>query len=399
MTFELNVYHTIAIAVVILIIGEMIRKRVAVLRKYCIPVPVVGGLLCTVLILAGHVTGAFEVKFDMGFKDFFMLLFYSGIGFTASWKLLKKGGPQVIIFLIISSVVVVLQNFLGVGLAKLMGVNPLVGLATASIPMTGGHGTSAAFAPVLEQAGLANANTIALAAATFGLVAGSLLGGPVGRFLIEHYHLKASDAAAVTVKLDDKELGNAVGGSSERDLTVAAYQLLIAVSLGCLVSDLLAKTGLSFPASVGGMTAAAIIRNIADNTEHLKLRLPEISIISNISLLIFLALSMMTLQLWQLADLAVPMLVLLFAQIALMFFCAVFITFKFMGKTYDAAMIAVGHCGFGLGAVPTAMANMQSVEEKYGPSPNAFFIVPLVGSLFINLVNTFVITGFINFVK
>lgn len=399
MTFELNVYHTIAIAVVILIIGEMIRKRVAVLRKYCIPVPVVGGLLCTVLILAGHVTGAFEVKFDMGFKDFFMLLFYSGIGFTASWKLLKKGGPQVIIFLIISSVVVVLQNFLGVGLAKLMGVSPLVGLATASIPMTGGHGTSAAFAPVLEQAGLANANTIALAAATFGLVAGSLLGGPVGRFLIEHYHLKASDAAAVTVKLDDKELGNAVGGSSERDLTVAAYQLLIAVSLGCLVSDLLAKTGLSFPASVGGMTAAAIIRNIADNTEHLKLRLPEISIISNISLLIFLALSMMTLQLWQLADLAVPMLVLLFAQIVLMFFCAVFITFKFMGKTYDAAMIAVGHCGFGLGAVPTAMANMQSVEEKYGPSPNAFFIVPLVGSLFINLVNTFVITGFINFVK
>lgn len=399
MTFELNVYHTIAIAVVILIVGEMIRKRVAVLRKYCIPVPVVGGLLCTLLILFGHVSGTFEIKFDMGFKDFFMLLFYSGIGFTASWKLLKKGGPQVIIFLVISSVVVVLQNFLGVGLSKLMGINPLVGLATGSIPMTGGHGTSAAFAPVLEQAGLANANTIALAAATFGLVAGSLLGGPVGRFLIEHYHLKASDAAEVTVKLDDKEIGNAVGGSNERDLTVAAYQLLIAVSLGCLVSDLLAKTGLSFPASVGGMTAAAIIRNIADNTERLKLRLPEISIIGNISLLIFLALSMMTLQLWQLADLAIPMIVLLLAQIALMFVCAVFITFKFMGKTYDAAMIAVGHCGFGLGAVPTAMANMQSVEGKYGPSPNAFFIVPLVGSLFINLINTFVITGFINFIK
>ena len=194
------------------------------------------------------------------------------------------------------------------------------------------------------------------------------------------------------MKLDDKELGKASGGSSERALTVGAYQLLIAVSLGCLVSDLLAKTGLSFPASVGGMTAAAIIRNIADNTDRLKLRLPEISIISNISLLIFLALSMMTLKLWQLADLAVPMLLLLFV-------CAVFITFKFMGKTYDAAMIAVGHCGFGLGAVPTAMANMQSVEAKYGQSPDAFFIVPLVGSLFINLVNTFVITGFVNFLK
>ena len=372
MTIGLNVYHTIAIAVVILILGEAIRKRVALLQKYCIPVPVVGGLICTVLILIGHETGAFEIKFDMAFKDFFMLLFYSGIGFTASWKLLKKGGPQVIIFLIISSVVVVLQNLLGVGLSKVMGIDPLVGLATGSIPMTGGHGTSAAFAPVLEGAGLANANTISLAAATFGLVA---------------------------VKLDDSELGKSTNGSSERALTVGAYQLLIAVSLGCLVSDLLAKTGLSFPASVGGMTAAAIIRNIADNTDHLKLRLPEISIISNISLLIFLALSMMTLKLWQLADLAIPMLVLLLAQTILMFVCAVFITFKFMGKTYDAAMIAVGHCGFGLGAVPTAMANMQSVEEKYGPSPDAFFIVPLVGSLFINLINTFVITGFVNFLK
>ena len=272
MTIELNVYHTIAIAIVILIAGEAIRNRVMVLQKYCIPVPVVGGLLCTVIILIGHETGAFEIKFDMAFKDFFMLLFYSGIGFTASWKLLKKGGPQVIIFLIISSVVVVFQNLLGVGLSKLMGIDPLIGLATGSIPMTGGHGTSAAFAPVLEEAGLANANTISLAAATFGLVAGSLIGGPTGRFLIEHYHLKSSDAAAVSVKLDDKELGKASGGSSERALTVGAYQLLIAVSLGCLVSDLLAKTGLSFPASVGGMTAAAIIRNIADNTDRLKLR-------------------------------------------------------------------------------------------------------------------------------
>lgn len=399
MIIDLNVYHTIAVSIVILIAGESIRKRVAILRKYCIPVPVIGGLLCTILILAGHETGTLEIKFDMAFKDFFMLLFYSGIGFTASWKLLKKGGPQVILFLLISSAAVVLQNLLGVGLSKLMGIDPLVGLATGSIPMTGGHGTSAAFAPVLKEAGLANANTISLAAATFGLVAGSLIGGPTGRFLIERYHLKSSDAAKVSVKLSDKELGKSSGGYGERALTVGTYQLLIAVSLGCLVSDILASSGLSFPASVGVMTAAAILRNIADNTDRLNLRLPEISVISNISLLIFLALSMMTLQLWQLADLAVPMIVLLLAQTLLMFVCAVFITFKLMGRTYDAAMIAVGHCGFGLGAVPTAMANMQSVEEKYGASPNAFFIVPLVGSLFINLINTFVITGFVNVLK
>lgn len=399
MIIQLNMYHTIAAAVVLLLIGEAIRKRVMLLQKYCIPVPVIGGLLCTLVVLAGYVTGAFTIKFDMTFKDFFMLLFYSGIGFTASWKLLRKGGPRVIIFLIISAVVVVLQNLVGVGLAKVLGINPLVGIATGSIPMTGGHGTSAAFAPVLEDAGLLNANTISLAAATFGLVAGSLIGGPTGRFLIERYHLKPSGAAAATVKLDDKELGNAVGGSKERDITVAAYQLLIAVSLGCLVSDLLAKTGLSFPASVGGMTAAAIIRNIADNKKGINLRLPEISIIGNISLLIFLALSMMTLKLWELADLAGPMLLFLLAQTVLMFLCSVFITFRVMGKSYDAAMIAVGHCGFGLGAVPTAMANMQSIKEKYGDSPDAFFIVPLVGSLFINLINTFVITIFINLVK
>lgn len=399
MVIGLNVYHTIAAAVVLLLIGEAIRKRVVLLQRYCIPVPVIGGLLCTLVIMAGHLTGAFEIKFDMGFKDFFMLLFYSSIGFTASWKLLKEGGPRVVIFLIVSTIVVILQNLLGVGISKLMGINPLVGLATGSIPMTGGHGTSAAFAPVLEQAGLANANTISLAAATFGLVAGSLLGGPTGRFLIERYHLKASDAAAATVKLDAKALGKAIGGSGERDITVATYQLLIAISLGCLVSDLLARTGLSFPASVGGMTAAAIIRNIGDHKKSIHLRLPEIAIIGNISLLIFLAMSMMTLKLWELAGLAGPMLLLLLAQIVLMFLCSVFITFRIMGKSYDAAMIAVGHCGFGLGAVPTAMANMQSIRDKYGDSPDAFFIVPLVGSLFINLINTFVITVFINLVK
>ena len=397
MTITLNQYHTIAVAVIILMLGELIRNRVSILRKYCIPVPVVGGLLCTLAILVGHQTGSFSIKFAMNFKDLFMLLFYAGIGFTASWKLLKKGGPQVIVFLVLSSILVVFQNALGVVLSKMMGISPLIGLATASIPMTGGHGTSAAFAPVLESAGLQAATTISLAAATFGLVAGSLVGGPTGKFLVEKFHLSSSDAAKV--KVQDGEEEDVVKESRERALTVGIYQLLLTVGFGCIISAVLSKTGLAFPASVGGMTAALIIRNIADNTTKFKLRLKEISMVSNISLLIFLALSMMTLKLWQLADLAVPMLILLFAQTAMMFLFAVFVTFRFMGKSFDAAMIAVGHCGFGLGAVPTAMANMQSVESKYGSSPRAFFIVPLVGSLFINLVNSFVITAFINFCK
>lgn len=273
----------------------------------------------------------------------------------------------------------------------------MVGIATASIPMTGGHGTSAAFAPVLESVGLEAATTISLAAATFGLVAGSLIGGPTGHYLIEKYHLNSSEAGKIDLdKIDDKDI---IKESRERSLIVGTYQLLLTVGFGCIISDLLTKTGLAFPASVGGMTAALIVRNWADNTSCFKLRLKEISIISNVSLLIFLALSMMTLKLWQLTSLAVPMLILLFAQTGMMFLFAVFVTFRFMGKNYDAAMIAVGHCGFGLGAVPTAMANMQSVESKYGPSPRAYFIVPLVGSLFINIVNSFIITIFINYCK
>ena len=301
-----------------------------------------------------------------------------------------------IVFLVLSSVLVVLQNGLGVVLSSVMGINPLVGLATGSIPMVGGHGTSATWAPILEEAGLESANTIALAAATFGLVSGALLGGPIGRFLIEKNGLKPDpESASMLFGRDEFEEKSEI---TEKRMTDAAKQILITIALGTLISFLLKKTGLSFPASVGAMTAAAIIRNIADYQPKLELRLKEIDIISSISLLIFLALSMMTLKLWQLADLALPMLILLASQVVLMALFSIFVTFPVMGKNFDAAVITSGQCGFGLGAVPTAMANMQTIQEKYGPSPKAFFIVPLVGSLFINLVNTLIITAFLNII-
>ena len=396
MEITLNVYYTIAIAVLILIAGEAVKARVEFLRRFCIPVPVVGGLIFTAILTAGAVSGAFSLKIDSSFNEFFSLLFYAGVGFTASWKLLKKGGPQVIVFLVLSSVLVVLQNGLGVVLSSVMGINPLVGLATGSIPMVGGHGTSATWAPILEEAGLESANTIALAAATFGLVSGALLGGPIGRFLIEKNGLKPDpESASMLFGRDEFEEKSEI---TEKRMTDAAKQILITIALGTLISFLLKKTGLSFPASVGAMTAAAIIRNIADYQPKLELRLKEIDIISSISLLIFLALSMMTLKLWQLADLALPMLILLASQVVLMALFSIFVTFPVMGKNFDAAVITSGQCGFGLGAVPTAMANMQTIQEKYGPSPKAFFIVPLVGSLFINLVNTLIITAFLNII-
>ena len=395
MELTLNVYYTIAIAVLILMVGTFIKKHCEVLRRFCIPVPVIGGLLFTIIVTILTVTGVMTVNIDKSFNEFFSLLFYAGVGYTASWKLLKKGGPQVILFLGLASVLVLLQDGLGVVLCKVMGINPLIGLATGSIPMVGGHGTSAAWAIELEEAGLAAANTISLAAATFGLVAGSLVGGPVGRFLVEHYHLKPNAQAQSMILGDDHV--EKTPEINESRLTSAAYQILITIAVGAFVSTMLKKTGMSFPASVGAMTAAAIFRNIADHTDKVDLKLPEISIISNISLLIFLALSMMTLKLWQLVDLALPMLILLAAQVVLIVLFAIFVNFRVMGKDFDAAVTTVGLCGFGLGAVPTAMANMNSVEERYGRSPNAFFIVPLVGSLGINVVNTFIITGFLSF--
>ena len=391
---SLNVYYTIAIAVLVLLLGDLIKKHVAVLRKFCIPTPVVGGVIFSVAITVLNVSGVCTVSLDSSFNEFFSLLFYAGIGYTASWKLLKKGGPQVIVFLILSSILVVFQNGLGVIICKVMGVDPLVGLACGSIPMVGGNGTAAAWGPVLENAGLEAGTTIATAAATFGLVAGALLGGPVGRYLIEHNNLKPSQDTNAIMFGDAEEKAEV----TEKRMTSAAYQVLLTVGIGTLISWALEKTGVEFPASVGAMTAAAILRNIADHNEKLDLKLPELAMISNISLLIFLALSMMTMKLWQLIDLALPMIVILLAQMVLMAIFGIFVTFRFMGKNFDAAVMTVGQTGFGLGAVPTAMANMQVIDAKYGSSPTAFFIVPLVGSMFINLVNSGLITVFLNIV-
>ena len=353
-----NVYYTIALAVLALMLGDFIKKRIYVLRKFCIPTPVVGGVLVALLITALNLSSTASVSLDSSFNEFFSLLFYAGIGYTASWKLLKKGGPQVILFLVLSSILVVFQNGLGIVICHIMGINPLIGMACGSIPMVGGNGTAAAWGPILESAGLDAGTTIATAAATFGLVAGALLGGPIGRFLIEKKHLKPG--------LETKEMKF---GDKEEEAEIDEKR----------------------------MTAAAILRNIADHSDKLDLKLPELSIISNISLLVFLALSMMTMELWKLIDLAVPMFIILLAQMILITLYGIFVNFRFMGRNFDAAVMTVGMTGFGLGAVPTAMANMQVIESKYGSSPSAFFIVPLVGSLFINLVNSAIITGFLNF--
>lgn len=394
MTLTLDMIQSMALAVVILMGGQAIRKRVSFLERFCIPAPVIGGIIFALFTLAMKQTGVLEFQFDTTLQKVFMTAFFTTVGFTASFKLLKKGGKQVMIFLILAVVLVCMQNVVGVGFAKVFGINPLIGLSTGSVPMTGGHGTSGAYAPVFENAGATGANAVAMASATFGLIAGSLIGGPLGKRLIEkHDLLSKKTSSQVSDAQNETEEVNLV--SSSRFLG-AACQIIVAMGLGTIVSALLSKTGMTFPPYIGAMFAAAIIRNISDASSNFKINSLEIDVIGETSLSIFLAMALMSLKLWQLADLAGPMLVMLVAQVTLMGLFAYFITFNIMGRDYEAAVMACGHCGFGMGATPNAMANMSALTQKYEVAPAAFFILPLVGSLFIDFFNAAIITGFMN---
>ncbi|MEF3317582.1 sodium/glutamate symporter [Peptoniphilus grossensis] len=388
-TIELNMFYTATVAVLVLLLGSFIKKRVYLLEKFCIPVPVVGGIVFTLITLIGYLTKTFVIQFDFVLSDFFMLVFYTSIGFTASIPLLKKAGKAAIVFLILSSLLVILQNAWGILGSMIIGVDPLVGIATASIPMTGGHGTSAAFAPDLVKLGLETATTITLSAATFGLVAGALIGGPVGKFLIEKKSKTKSASEGENIIDFESSMENALTVKGFRE---SAYLMLISIGLGTVLSKLLSLSGLNFPASVGGMLASAAILNLNNDKNRFHVHHSELELMGEIALSIFLAMSMMKLKLWELSELGIPMLFLLFGQVILMVLFGVFLTFKLMGSDYDACLITAGHCGFGLGAVPTAMANMDTLSEKYGYSPKAFFLVPLIGSLFINVINSFVVT-------
>ena len=397
MILEMNMVQTIALAVVLLLLGEAIVKKSKFLTTYCIPSPVVGGLIFAILALILKQTGVMSFDMDTTLQTLTMTMFFTSVGFSASFALLKEGGLKVIIFLACAVGLVVLQNILGVGLAKVLNLDPLLGLATGSIPMTGGHGTAASFGPLLEnEFGVTGASSVAVAAATFGLVAGGMLGGPVGRKLIEGNNLSSADAAAVegsTHNGDDDIL------LEDGNFYTAVYQILIAMGIGTIISGLLQKTGLTFPPYIGAMLAGAIMRNISDVSKIYKVPMVEIDVVGGIALSLFLSMALMTLRLWELAELAIPMLIMLVGQVVLMFLFAYFITFNVMGRDYDAAILAAGHCGFGLGATPNGIANMNSVAGRYGPSPAAFFILPLVGSLFIDFFNTGVLTAFINFLS
>lgn len=395
-TFTFDMYLTLGLAIVLYLLGSGIKAKVGVLQKYYIPAPVIGGTLFSIVMLIGHNMGLFSFTFDGNLKNFFMVVFFTTIGFLASVSALKKGGIGVILFLIAAVILVIIQDGVGVALAKVFGLNPGIGLAAGSIPLTGGHGTSGAFGPYLEERGVSGATVVAIASATYGLVAGCVIGGPIAKRLKDKHNLvcKEGDAQKAGQEQAEKEETLAQKASmSEKSFFKAAAMIGIAMGVGGLITPLIKKAGLSLPAYLIPMLIAAIMRNVVDKTES-KTPIDEIGIIGSVCLSFFLAIALMSMKLWELADLAIPLVVILLVQTIVMGLFAYFVTFNIMGRDYDAAVISTGHCGFGMGATPNAIANMEAFTSVNGFSTKAFLAVPLVGSLFIDFINAIVIQTF-----
>ena len=395
MEIQIDMYQTLALSVVVLMLGQFLKQKINFLEKFCIPSPVVGGLIFSVLTCVLYSTGVVEFTFDDTLREVCMVFFFTSVGFQANLKVLKSGGKALAIFLGLVIALIFMQNLLAVGVSHLIGLDSLVGLCTGSIPMVGGHGTAGAFGPVLEDFNVQGATTICTAAATFGLVAGSLIGGPIGKRLIEKKHLLD------TIVTEDDSLLIEEEKKHERHSNMyaaAVFQLILAVGLGTIISELLSKTGLTFPIYIGAMIVAAIVRNVGEYSGKFDIYMGEINNLGGICLSLFLGIAMITLKLWQLAELALPLMILLGAQLLLIFLYTYFVVFRVMGKDYDAAVLAAGTCGFGMGATPNAMANMQVLCDRYAPSVKAYLLVPLIGSLFADFINSLVITLFINII-
>ena len=401
--FTLDMYQTAGVAMLLFVLGRFLTTRIEFLKRCCIPAPVVGGLIFAIVHLVLYSCGVVQLSFDDNVKSFFMTLFFTSVGYTACFRLLKKGGKKVFTFLIIAIVMVCLQDVLGSVLAAVFHWDMRLGLCTGSIPMVGGHGTAGSYGPLMEnKLGIAGANVLAIAAATFGLVSGSLMGGPTARSIINRYGLTSTESEAEIMEIDDENAEEkAKAERVDTDaFTNAAILLIVASGVGTVLTALLnnihfGQFKLTFPTYIGAMLVAAVIRNFCD-AKHIVLPAKAIDLWGNVSLSIFLAIALMTLKLWQLASLAGPMIVMLAAQVVLMFVFARFVVFNIMGRDYEAAVMTSAFCGFGMGATPNAMANMQVLTKRYGPAPQAYFIVPLVGSLFIDFFNGIIITGFIN---
>lgn len=409
---ELDMLQTAGLGALALVLGMCLTRRVKWLQRFCIPSPVSGGIVFSVVSLMLYKLWNVELVFDGTLKDVFMLVFFTSVGFQSNLKVLRRGGSTLLLMLGVLAFIIVVQNVLPLGIAWIMGVNPLVGMAAGSISMAGGHGTAGGFSAVLEGMGLSGAGTIDMAAATFGLIMGSVTGGPLAERLIrtkltaEHLEPKDYEVDPAMAGLESDEASPAGRAkhisSNEQEFqqyAKATYALLIVVAAGSLMSWLLQQTGVTFPTYFGALIVAAIVRNVAEACKLTpKMELDKIVSVGNICLSVFLGMAMVSLKLWELESLALPLVVMLVAQVVAMALIAYFVAFNILGRDYDAAVLVAGICGFGLGATPNAMANMSAVCYKYHYSVKPFLIVPIIGAMFVDLINTGFITMFLNWI-
>ncbi len=395
MIVHFSTIQTMALAVIVFYLGKFLNNKFKFLKNNCIPDSVTGGTLFSFFILLGHETGSFSFIFEDSIKDIFMIAFFTTVGFSASIKLLKKAGLPVLMFLIAAILLAILQNIVGVGMAKILGVSPMIGLATGSLATTGGPGTAGAFGPIMESFGTPGATMVAMATATYALIAGSIIAGPICKRLIEKKNLIQKRVTLEEFQsFDDKSVTLEL-----KNVVPTGFQIIIAMGIGSLISNFLNSLGLILPPYIGTMFAASIMRNLADETKLFSIDLEVVSVIGNFTLTMFLSMILMNFKLWELKELALPLIIMLIGQTILMGVFAYFITFTLTGKDYDAAIMTGGHCGCGFGTTPKALANMEALTEKYLPSPKAFFVIPIVGALFIDFFNAAIITFFINLLK
>jgi ESS family glutamate:Na+ symporter len=408
---KLNLIHTVAFSGIVLFVGYGLRRLIPPLARYNIPAPVVGGLLVALITLGARQYGVTLFEFDTTLRDPLMIAFFTTIGFGASLSLLRIGGPMVVKFFLAATVFAVFQNILGILIALPFGLHPLFGVLSGSVTLTGGPATGLAFAPLFEQAGVSGAATIAIAAAMFGITSGGLIGGPVGTLLIDRHRLKKAHPRfrpteietaenIVEEKLPEPRAAAPADEDKESYLLLKnVVVILIAMWAGSWLSRLFTSLGITLPAYIGAMFAAAIIRNFDDVTHVVGLSQRTLDDIGHVALSLFLVIALMTLKLWDLAGLVLPLVIILVAQVALIAAACFWPMFQMMGRDYESAVISGGFVGFMLGTTANAMAIMKSLVERYGKAPRAFLVVPMVGAFLIDFTNALIITVFINIFK
>lgn len=409
--FKPDAAQTLAFAAVVLFAGLFLKRKIALLDRLNIPAPVVGGTAAAVLLLTLRQGGVAAFEFDNTLRPILELAFFTSIGMGASLALLRKGGLPVIIFLAMSTFLCFAQNFLGMAIAAAFGVSPMVGVMAGSVTLVGGPATGAAWAPQFAQRGVVGADSLAIAAATFGIVCGGLLGGPVGTWIIERRvgrsPISAKSVSAGDVIADAEEVSRVTLEVDREDTPLLRNIMVLAVAMGAgvvvsaYIQSLEFHLGsgtfkITLPAYIGAMLVASVLRNLDDTTHWLRISPPLMDLVGNIALLVYLAITLLRLRLWELAYLAAPLVVILVAQVILMALFAYFVSFPVMGRDYESGVMAGGLIGFALGTTANALANMRALVERYGPAPRAFLVVPLVGAFFIDFTNALIITGFLN---